>query len=142
MVPLFCIVLYIFIFNFHFSPYPRKLDDNEKLWIYGRLGTKPQTPYPPWMGPWNVLILPYIIQSLPACIQYMVQIRSYIIDHVQAINLISHSAVHFRSIGRGREKKRNSGNGGIDACLQPETGNKLNRRLNSNGTGTKLQWPN
>ena len=37
---------------------------------------------------------------------------------------------------------RNSGNGGIDACLQPETGNKLNRRLNSNGTGTKLQWPN
>ena len=32
-VPLFCIVLYIF--NFHFPPYPLKLNDNENLWIYG-----------------------------------------------------------------------------------------------------------
>ena len=32
----------------------------------------------------------------------------------------------------------------LDACLQPETGinRKLNRKLNCNGTGTKLQWPN
>ena len=32
-------------------------------------------------------------------------------------------------------------NGRIDACLQPEN-RKLNRKLNCNGTGTKLQWPN
>ena len=34
-VPLFCIVLCFFLY-FHFSPYPRKLNDNEKLWMYGR----------------------------------------------------------------------------------------------------------
>ena len=31
-----CFVLcYDINFYFHFSPYPRKLNDNEKLWIYG-----------------------------------------------------------------------------------------------------------
>ena len=30
---LYCVV-YFHVFNFHFSPYPRKLNDNEKLWIY------------------------------------------------------------------------------------------------------------
>ena len=31
---LYCVV-YFHLFYFHFSPYPRKLNDNEKLWIYG-----------------------------------------------------------------------------------------------------------
>ena len=31
---LYCVV-YFHLFNCHYSPYPRKLNDNEKLWIYG-----------------------------------------------------------------------------------------------------------
>ena len=30
---LYC-VIYFHLFYFHFFPYPRKLNDNEKLWIY------------------------------------------------------------------------------------------------------------
>ena len=32
---LYCVV-YFHLFYFHFFPYPRKLNDNEKLWIYGK----------------------------------------------------------------------------------------------------------
>ena len=57
--------------------------------------------------------------------------------------------IHNDQITSGREKQWNGGtaewNGGIDACLQPETGNKqeikqeIKLQLHRN---YKLQWPN
>ena len=35
---------WVLYFYFHFPPYPRKLNDNEKLWIYRKLPTTVKPP--------------------------------------------------------------------------------------------------